>query len=92
MPVCYFEILYELILILKAICGLDSRTKFFFETYNEYIQPFLDNILDLGLLNYLLKVVRDLYLVSFMYLELNLDIMRKYICLQYYSILFLKYL
>ncbi len=66
MSICYIEILYELIGILRSICGLDSRTKFFFDTYSEYVKPYLDNIIDLGVLNYLLRVVRDLSWINFM--------------------------
>jgi hypothetical protein len=76
MPVCYIEVLYELILILKTLCGLDSRTKFFFESYNELINPYLDNFIELGVLNYLFRVVRDLNLVNFMYNYFIIDIMR----------------
>ena len=66
LSICYIELIYELIIILKVICGLDSRTVFFFEKHEEYIQPFLENLIDLGIVNYLLRVIKDLNLINFM--------------------------
>ena len=66
LSICYFELVYELIIILKVICGLDTRTNFFYETYREYIQPFLENLIELGIVSYLLRVVKDLNLINFM--------------------------
>jgi hypothetical protein len=66
LSICYFELVYELIVILKVICGLDTRTNFFYETYGEFIQPYFENIIELGIVSYLLRVVKDLNLTTFM--------------------------
>jgi hypothetical protein len=57
-PVSYIEAIYEIVLILKSITGLDKRTQFFFGSYN--FDRFIEQLIDLGFIQFCIKSMKDL--------------------------------
>jgi hypothetical protein len=66
-PVSYIEAIFEIVLILKMITGMDKRSSFFNEANRDSFDSFMDQLIDLGYIQFCMRCVKDLlkFLFSF---------------------------